>query len=283
MKVAILAGGLGSRLAEETDSRPKPMVEIGGRPILWHIMMHYSHYNFRDFVIALGYKGEIIKKYMIDYCCLNRDLTVNTGTGRVKMSGCQLEDWRVELIDTGIKTQTGGRIRRLAPYLDKGTFMLTWGDGVSDLDLNKLLEFHRRHGKLATLTAVRPTARFGHLEMQGDQIVEFSEKPQTKEGWINGAFFVLEPGVFDYIDGDSTHWEKEPLERLARDGQLMAYRHTEFWQCMDTIREKRFLEGLWASEAAPWRIWEERNASNGDGTRGVYRDNLGSHAAIGRA
>ena len=283
MKVAILAGGLGSRLAEETDSLPKPMVEIGGKPILWHIMMHYSHYDFRDFVFALGYKGEIIKKYMIDYSRLNHDLTVSTGTGRVKMNGGPIEDWHVELIDTGIKTQTGGRIRRLAPYLDKGTFMLTWGDGVADIDLNKLLAFHRRHGKLATLTAVRPTARFGHLEMQGDQVVEFSEKPQTKEGWINGAFFVLEPGIFDYIDGDQTHWEKEPLERLARDEQLMAYRHGDFWQCMDTLREKRYLEGLWATGSAPWKIWEERNESNGDGTRGLYRNNLGSHAAIGRA
>lgn len=283
MKVAILAGGLGSRLAEETDSRPKPMVEIGGKPILWHIMMHYAHYDFRDFVIALGYKGEMIKKYMIDYCRLNRDLTVNTATGRVKMGGSPLEDWRVDLIETGIGTQTGGRIRRLAPHLEKGTFMLTWGDGVSDLDLHKLLAFHRRHGKLATLTAVRPTARFGHLEMQGDHVVEFSEKPQTKEGWINGAFFVLEPGVLDYIDGDDTHWEKEPLERLARDGQLMAYRHTEFWQCMDTIREKRYLEDLWASEQAPWRIWEERDASNGNGARGLYRNNPGADAVIGRA
>jgi len=283
MKVAILAGGLGSRLAEETDSRPKPMVEIGGRPILWHIMMHYAHYNFRDFVIGLGYKGEIIKKYMLDYCCLNRDLTVNTGTGRVKMSGCHIEDWRVELIDTGIKTQTGGRIRRLAPYLDKETFMLTWGDGVSDIDLHKLLAFHRRHGKLATLTAVRPTARFGHLEMQGDQIVEFSEKPQTKEGWINGAFFVLEPGIFDYIDADDTHWEKEPLERLARDGQLMAYRHENFWQCMDTLREKRYLENLWDSEKAPWRVWEEASKNNGELTRKQYRNGVDAQATIGRA
>lgn len=283
MKVAILAGGLGSRLAEETDSRPKPMVEIGGRPILWHIMMHYAHYNFRDFVIGLGYKGEIIKKYMLDYCCLNRDLTVNTGTGRVKMSGCPVEDWHVELIDTGIKTQTGGRIRRLAPYLEKETFMLTWGDGVSDLDLHKLLAFHRRHGKLATLTAVRPTARFGHLEMQGDQIVEFSEKPQTKEGWINGAFFVLEPGIFNYIDADSTHWEKEPLERLARDGQLMAYRHENFWQCMDTLREKRYLENLWDSEKAPWRVWDEASKNNSELTRKQYRNGADAHAALGRA
>ena len=283
MKVAILAGGLGSRLAEETDLRPKPMVEIGGKPILWHIMMHYAHYNMKDFVIALGYKGEVIKKYMIDYCHLNRNLTVNIGTGRVKMSGAPIEDWRVELVDTGIKTQTGGRIRRLAPHIGNETFMLTWGDGVSNIDLNRLLEFHRRHGKMATLTAVRPTARFGHLEMQDDQIVEFSEKPQTKEGWINGAFFVLEPGVFDYIDGDSTHWEKEPLERLAREGQLMAYRHNDFWQCMDTIREKRYLENLWATEQAPWRVWEEKDASYSDGARGIYRDNIGASTAVGRA
>ncbi|HEX4067081.1 MAG TPA: glucose-1-phosphate cytidylyltransferase [Acidobacteriaceae bacterium] len=283
MKVAILAGGLGSRLAEETDMRPKPMVEIGGKPILWHIMMHYAHYNYREFIVALGYKGEIIKKYMIDYCSLNRDLTVSTATGRIRMGGCPVEDWKVELIDTGVRTQTGGRIRRLAPYLDKGTFMLTWGDGVSDIDLNALLAFHRRHGKLATLTAVRPTARFGHLEMQGDQIVEFSEKPQTKEGWINGAFFVLEPGVFDYIDGDETHWEKEPLERLARDGQLMAYRHTAFWQCMDTIREKRYLETLWASDNAPWKIWEDRNAGISNGAPGIHRNGSGSDAAFSRA
>lgn len=283
MKVAILAGGVGSRLAEETDLRPKPMVEIGGKPILWHIMMHYSHYGFHDFVVALGYKGEIIKKYMIDYCSLNHDLTVSTATGKVKMSNSPVEDWRVELIDTGVKTETGGRILRLAPYLDKGTFMLTWGDGVSNLNLHELLAFHRRHGKLATLTAVRPTARFGHLEMQGDQIVEFSEKPQTKEGWINGAFFVLEPRVFDYIDGDCTHWEKEPLERLARDGQLMAYRHTAFWQCMDTLREKRYLESLWASDKAPWKVWEERNAHIGDGARRIYRNGADADAALSRA
>lgn len=283
MKVAILAGGLGSRLAEETDVRPKPMVEIGGKPVLWHIMMHYAHYGFHDFVVALGYKGEVIKKYMLDYCSLNRDLRVSTATGKVKMSGSPLEDWVVDLIDTGIKTQTGGRIKRIAPALGNSTFMLTWGDGVADIDLNDLLAFHRRHGKLATLTAVRPTARFGHLEMQGDQIVEFSEKPQTKEGWINGAFFVLEPEVFDYIDGDSTHWEKEPLERLARDGQLMAYRHSSFWQCMDTIREKRYLETLWDSGSAPWKIWEERDACTSDGARRLHRNGISAAAAVGRA
>jgi glucose-1-phosphate cytidylyltransferase len=283
MKVAILAGGLGSRLAEETDLRPKPMVEIGGRPILWHIMMHYSHHGFHEFILALGYKGEVIKKYMIDYCSLNRDLTVSTATGRVKMSGTPIEDWTVDLIDTGIKTQTGGRIKRLAPILGNSTFMLTWGDGVSNIDLKDLLAFHRRHGKLATLTAVRPTARFGHLEMDEDRIVEFSEKPQTKEGWINGAFFVLEPGVFDYINGDETHFEKEPLENLARDGQLMAYRHREFWQCMDTIREKRYLEELWANNNAPWKVWEERDARIIDGPRRVYRNGVGAHAAVSRA
>jgi glucose-1-phosphate cytidylyltransferase len=283
MKVAILAGGLGSRLAEETDVRPKPMVEIGGKPILWHIMMSYSHYGFRNFAIALGYKGEIIKKYMIDYCSLNHDLTVSTATGKIKMNRSPIENWTVELIETGMKTQTGGRIKRLAPALGNETFMLTWGDGVSDINLHELLAFHRRHGKLATLTAVRPTARFGHLELDGDQITEFSEKPQTKEGWINGAFFVLEPEVFDYIDGDSTHWEREPLERLAKDGQLMAYRHSDFWQCMDTIREKRYLEDLWTTGNAPWKVWEENDARIADGARRIYRNGVSTPAAIGRA
>src|SRR3990170_751400 len=252
MKVAILAGGKGTRLAEETETRPKPMVEIGGRPILWHIMMHYSHHGFNHFVIALGYKGEVIKKYIIDYCSLNSNLSVDFQTGEVKAQAAHTPDWKVELVDTGIPTLTGGRIKRLAPYLGNGTFMLTWGDGVSNVDLRDLLAFHRSHGKLATLTAVRPPARFGHLELNGERVVEFSEKPQTGEGWINGAFFVLEPGVFDYIDGDQTQWEREPLERLARDGQLMAYRHASFWQCMDTLRDKRLLEDLWRAGKAPW-------------------------------
>src|SRR5271168_2833428 len=280
MKVAILAGGLGSRLAEETELKPKPMVEIGGKPILWHIMMHYAHYGLDQFAIALAYKGEVIKKYMLDYCSLHRDVSVSLKTGKVKMNGGVVPDWNIDLIDTGMKTQTGGRIKRLAPYLGNETFMLTWGDGVSDVNLHDLLAFHRSHGKLATLTAVRPTARFGHLEMAGDQIVEFSEKPQTKEGWINGAFFVLEPEVFDYIDGDNTHWEKEPLERLARDGQLMAYRHSDFWQCMDTIREKRYLESLWEAGNAPWKIWEEKDAHISDGARRLYRNGAGTPAAL---
>jgi glucose-1-phosphate cytidylyltransferase len=255
MKVGILAGGVGSRLAEETAVKPKPMVEIGGRPILWHIMMHYAHYGFKEFVIALGYKGEVIKRYMLDYCSLNSNLTLNLESGEVKINSGYKTDWTVDLVDTGIPTLTGGRIKRLAPYLGDQTFMLTWGDGVSDLNLHDLLGFHRSHGKLATLTAVRPPARFGHIVLQDDQVSEFSEKPQTRAGWINGAFFVLEPGVFDYIDGDDTQWEREPLERLAKDGQLMAYRHRSFWQCMDTLRDKRLLEDLWQSGDAPWRIW----------------------------
>jgi glucose-1-phosphate cytidylyltransferase len=256
MKVAILAGGVGTRLAEETEIKPKPMVEIGGRPILWHIMMHYSCYGFRDFVIALGYKGEVIKKYIIEYSSLNSNLSVNVQTGEVTLEGGSKPDWNVELVDTGIPTLTGGRIKRLAPYMGNGTFMLTWGDGVSDVNLHDLLAFHRSHKRLATLTAVRPPARFGHLELNGERVIEFSEKPQTREGWINGAFFVLEPGIFDYIDGDESQWEREPLERLARAGQLMAYRHNSFWQCMDTLRDKRLLEDLWQAGRAPWKVWK---------------------------
>jgi glucose-1-phosphate cytidylyltransferase len=217
--------------------------------------MHYAHYGFKHFVIALGYRSEVIKKYMVDYCSLHSNLTVNLRTGEVKIHDGVKPDWTVELVDTGISTLTGGRIKRLAPYLGNETFMLTWGDGVSNVNLHELLAFHRSHGKLATLTAVRPPARFGHLNLVGYQVAEFSEKPQTREGWINGAFFVLEPGVFDYIDGDETQWEKEPLETLARDGQLMAYRHPSFWQCMDTLRDKRLLESLWESGKAPWRVW----------------------------
>ncbi|MFB3894204.1 MAG: glucose-1-phosphate cytidylyltransferase [Phycisphaerae bacterium] len=257
MKVAILAGGVGTRLAEETETRPKPMVEIGGRPILWHIMMHYSRWGFNEFVIALGYKGDMIKKYVLDYCSLEQNITVNMGTGHVVRHGTTRPNWTVDLVDTGQATLTGGRIKRLAKYLGSGTFMLTWGDGVSDVPLLDLLAFHRSHGKLATLTAVRPPARFGHLEFDGDRVCDFSEKSQAKEGWINGAFFVLEPGVMDYIDGDATQWEREPMERLARDGQLMAYRHNGFWQCMDTLRDKKLLQDMWDSGRALWRTWED--------------------------
>jgi len=256
MKAGILAGGYGSRLAEETSVRPKPMVEIGGRPILWHIMKHYSHHGFHDFVIALGYKGEMIKEYFIDYSALSNNLTVDLKSGTLKSHAGEKPDWTVELIDTGMDTLTGGRIKRLAPYLGNGTFMLTWGDGVSDVDLKALLAFHKAHGKLATLTAVRPPARYGYLDLEGDQVKVFSEKSQLQEGWINGAYFVLEPGVFDYIEGDDTQWEREPLERLAQDGQLMAFRHTSFWQCMDTMREKHILERHWQTGQAPWKVWE---------------------------
>jgi glucose-1-phosphate cytidylyltransferase len=256
MKVAILAGGAGTRLAEETEVKPKPMVEIGGRPIMWHIFRHYAHYGFNEFVVALGYKGEYIKKYMSDYCALEHNMTVDFSSSTISRHKNYQLDWKVDLIDTGHGTLTGGRILRLKPYVGPGTFMLTWGDGVSDVNLTELLAFHRRHGKLATMTAVRPPARFGHLEFDGDQVIKFSEKPQTAEGWINGAYFVLEPGIFDYIDGDQTQWELEPLQRLSAEGQLMAYRHTSFWQCMDTLRDKLLLQSLWDSGKPPWRIWE---------------------------
>jgi glucose-1-phosphate cytidylyltransferase len=232
------------------------MVEIGGRPILWHIMKIYAHWGFNEFVIALGYKGDYIKRWMIEYSSLQGDLTISLKDGKVRVLEGEREDWTVSLVDTGVGTMTGGRIKRLAPYVGDDTFMLTWGDGVADIEIPKLLEFHRAHGKLATVTAVRPPARFGAITFDGGGLVqEFSEKPQLGEGWINGAFFVLEPGVFDYVEGDMTQWEREPLERLAADGQLMAYCHDSFWQCMDTLRDKVLLEQLWATERPPWKVW----------------------------
>jgi len=258
MKVAILAGGHGTRISEETELKPKPMVEIGGRPILWHIMKHYSVYNFKQFVIALGYKGDYIKKYMADYANLSGNITIQMNKGIINRSEIDSLDWQVELVETGLNTMTGGRIKRLAPHVGNETFMLTWGDGVSDIDLNDLLKFHKSHGKYATLTAVRPPARYGHIQMSDSGLInEFSEKPQTAEGWINGAFFVLEPEVFEYIEGDQTQWEKEPLETLAAEGQLVAYKHEKFWQCMDTLRDKHILETLWQSGRPPWKTWEE--------------------------
>jgi glucose-1-phosphate cytidylyltransferase len=250
-----LAGGLGTRLAEETEIKPKPMVEIGSHPILWHIMRHYAHFDHNEFVIALGYKGEYIKRWMRDYCSLEGDMTLNTKTGEYKLHEKEKPEWIIDLVETGLNTMTGGRIKRLKPWLGESTFMLTWGDGLSDVDLKGLLAFHRSHGKLATLTAVRPAARYGHLEFEGNRVVSFTEKPQTAEGWVNGAFFVLEPGIFNYIDGDQTMWEHEPLTNLARDGQLMAYQHTSFWQCMDTLREKHILQKLWDSGNPPWKLW----------------------------
>jgi len=259
MYVVILAGGVGTRLVEETEIKPKPMVEIGGKPILWHILKHYSHYGFKDFIIALGYKGEYIKKYFMDYAHLSTDITINMKTGHVKKKNGSDEDWNIQLIDTGIDSLTGTRIKKLQPYIGDETFMMTWGDGVSDVDLNDLLAFHISHGKLATLTAVHPPARFGHLDIHNNQVKEFSEKPQTKEGLINGAFFVLEPGIFDYIsDEGNIQWERGPMQNLAKDGQLMAYVHESFWQCMDTLRDKRVLEDLWAAGNAPWKVWEHK-------------------------
>ena len=256
MKVGILAGGFGTRLAEETEIKPKPMVEIGGWPIIWHIMRHYSQYGHNNFAIALGYKGEYIKRWFNDYCVLSGNMSIDTSTGSVARHKCETLDWKVDLVETGLKTMTGGRIKRMAPWLGNSTFMLTWGDGVSDVDLDELLAFHRSHGKLATMTAVRPPARYGHIEIVGDRVAEFSEKPQTGEGWINGAFFVLEPGVFEFIRGDEEMFEHGPMTRLAGAGQLMAYRHESFWQCMDTLREKTLLERLWNQGRAPWKTWE---------------------------
>jgi glucose-1-phosphate cytidylyltransferase len=257
MKVVILAGGLGTRLAEETEVIPKPMVRIGPQPILWHILKHYAHYGFKDFTIALGYKSEVIKRYFLDAIELSGDMTLSFREGRIERYNRVGDDWTVRLVDTGLDTMTGGRFKRLEGVLrDGGTFMMTYGDGVADVDLNRLVAFHRAHGKLATLTAVRPPARFGGVELEGNQVVRFTEKPQIGEGWINGGYFVLEPRVFDYIAGDAIHWEREPLERLVAEGQLMAYRHDAFWQCMDTLRDKRLLEDLWASGSAPWKVWD---------------------------
>ena len=255
MKVAILAGGLGSRLQEETTTRPKPMVEIGGKPILWHILNLYAAHGFDEFVVALGYKGESIKEYFLNFFALNNDLTVDLSSGATRVHRGNGPSWKVHLVDTGHSTQTGGRVGRLRPHLKDGTFMLTYGDGVADLDLRKLLEFHRSHGKLATVTAVRPPSRFGSFILEGPRIARFEEKPQTGEGWINGGFFVLEPSVLDLIEGDDTVWERAPMEKLAAAGELMAYRHDGFWQAMDTLRERRLLEEMWASGKPPWKVW----------------------------
>ncbi len=258
MKVGILAGGLGTRLSEETELKPKPMVEVGGRPILWHIMQYYAHFGHNEFAVACGYKADYIKRWFADAITTTGSLRIDFAAGEIRPydSDAARIDWQVDLVDTGLPTATGGRIKRLQPYLGDETCMVTWGDGVADVDLHALVDFHKSHGKLATLTAARPPARFGHMEIEGDQILEFNEKPQTGEGWINGAFFVFEPGVFDYIEGDDIMFEREPLEGLAADGQLMAFKHHGFWQCMDTVRDKKRLEDLWANEA-PWRVWDD--------------------------
>jgi glucose-1-phosphate cytidylyltransferase len=256
MKVVILAGGLGTRLAEETELKPKPMVEIGGRPIIWHITKHYAHYGLKEFYIALGYRGEVIKRYFIDYQTLNGSMTVDLARGQVLSHERDCEGWLVHLIETGIATNTGGRLKRLEPHLNDGTFMLTYGDGVCDVDLGELLQFHRAHGRVATVTAVRPPARFGGLIFDGDLVTEFTEKPQIGDGWVNGGFMAFEPAIFDYLKDDDCSLEANGLETLAREGQLAAYRHNGFWQCMDTLRDKRLLESLWHSQTAPWKVWQ---------------------------
>lgn len=256
MKVVILAGGLGTRLTEETTVKPKPMIEIGGKPILWHIMNIYSSHGFNEFIVALGYKGEVIKEYFLNYYNHNSDLTISLKTGEVKASKNCYRDWTVHLVDTGMNTMTGGRLHRLKEKLGGKTFMLTYGDGVSSVNIKKLIEFHKSHSKIATVTAVKPSARFGGMKFNGNKVIEFTEKPQTGEGWINGGFFIFEPDVFNYLHGDDTVLEGDSLENLARDGQLMAYKHEGFWQCMDTLRDKQLLEDLWTGGKSPWKIWE---------------------------
>jgi glucose-1-phosphate cytidylyltransferase len=251
MKVVILAGGFGSRLSEFTDLIPKPMVPVGGKPILWHIMRRYAKFGNIDFGIALGYKAEIIKSFFGNYREINSDFTVDLATGKVQSLNNTDVDWKVTLIDTGLNTKTGGRVKKMKNYIGNETFMLTYGDGIADIDIDKLLEFHRSHGKLVTMTAVRPNARFGELQLQGDSVKEFKEKPQLEDGWINGGFFVIEPGFIDFITGDEVMLEREPLEKAAKQGQLMAYRHEGFWQCMDTKRDNDVLEEIW-SNGAPW-------------------------------
>ncbi len=253
MKVGILAGGLGTRLSEETVVKPKPLVEIGGKPILWHIMRSFADYGYNEFVIALGYKGEMIKDYFINYRKRNCSLTVRLATGDLMVHNGHAEDWVIHLLDTGDKTQTGGRVKRIAQFIGKEPFFLTYGDGVSNVDLDKLVKFHREHGKTATVTAVRPPARFGGLTFENEIVSRFAEKPQTGEGWINGGFFLLQPDIANYIDSDEQSFESRPLERLTNENQLMAYRHHDFWQCMDTLRDVQLLEGLWASGSPPWR------------------------------
>lgn len=253
MKIVILCGGLGTRLSEETQVKPKPMVEIGGKPIVWHIMKSYECHGNKDFILALGYKGEVIKDYFLNYHARQSDLTVHLKSGKVEYSNPTAEDWNVSLIDTGAETMTGGRILRLKNLLkDSGTFMVTYGDGVSDINITELLAFHRSHGKLATVSAVRPPVRFGELLIDGNTVNQFQEKPQAGEGWINGGYFVFEPEVLEYIIDDTTFLEREPLERLAKDGQLMAYHHPGFWQCMDTIRDRDLLQTKWQAGNAPW-------------------------------
>jgi glucose-1-phosphate cytidylyltransferase len=258
MKVVIFAGGLGTRISEETETRPKPMVEIGGKPILWHIMKIYSHFGFNDFIICLGYKGFLIKEYFMQYYLHNSDITIELGSNKLDVHYTSAESFRVTLVDTGVATKTAGRLKRIQRYIGDEDFMLTYGDGVSDIDLNKLLAFHNHHGKIATLTAVQPEARFGGMDLDDNGIVKnFKEKPKEDNKWINGGFFVLKPEIFKYIDekADETMWEDAPMENLAKNKQLAAYKHQGFWKCMDAMRDKIELENLWQTDQAKWKIW----------------------------
>lgn len=256
MKVAILAGGLGTRLSEETVIKPKPMVEVGGMPILWHIMKTYSHYGFNEFVVCLGYKGYMLKEWFANYFLHNSDVTIDLKTNRMDIHHSKTEDWKITLVDTGADTQTGGRVKKIQKYVD-GTFMLTYGDGVANINIKDLAEFHKKHGKAATVTAVQPPGRYGVLDIDGEVVRHFTEKPPGDGGvWINGGYFVLEPEIFDYIKGDNVAWEQEPLETLAVEGKLRAYKHGGFWRPMDKLKDKNDLEEMWAGGKAPWKVWE---------------------------
>jgi glucose-1-phosphate cytidylyltransferase len=260
VKAVILAGGFGSRLSEETVLRPKPMVEIGGRPILWHIMNICAAHGISEFLIALGYKGECVKEYFLNFYAINNNISVDLATGKTIIHDGNQPSWKVHLIDTGLPTQTGGRLKRLRTWLDaEQDFLFTYGDGVTDLNIRSLIEFHKKHRKLATVTIVKTPERFGRIALDEDKVVDFYEKPQTSEGWINGGYFILNPKAIDYIADDETVWEKDPVERLARDSQLMAFRHSGFWSCMDTLKEKNYLEELWNSGKPPWKVWAEKS------------------------
>jgi len=258
MKVIILAGGFGTRLSEETVVKPKPMIEVGAKPLLWHIMKNYATYGFNEFVICLGYKGYMIKEYFANYFLHQSDVTIDIRNNKIEVHKTASESWKITLVDTGLNTMTGGRIKEIQPYVNNKTFMLTYGDGVGDININELVKFHKQHGKYATLTAVQPLGRFGALEINSkDEVVSFQEKPKGDKSFINGGFFILEPQVFDYIQGKESTWEREPLESLAGEGELAAYKHDGFWMCVDTRRDKAELEKLWNSHKAPWKIWND--------------------------
>ena len=258
MKVVLLAGGLGTRISEESQFKPKPMIEIGGKPILWHIMKEYAHYGFNEFIVCAGYKQEVIKEWFANYFIHNSDITVDfTHSDRIIVHNESLESWKVTVVDTGLSTLTGGRIKRIKEYIGSEPFLMTYGDGVSNVNITELIECHKKFGKLATLTAVLPEGRFGVMDIEGNKIKSFREKSKEDAGWINGGYMVLEPGIMDYIDGDDIMFEREPLENLAKNGQLMCYKHKGFWQCMDTLRDKQKLENLWNSKRAPWKTWED--------------------------